>query len=108
MWLAGEDLDHDTVDALVLAASEALENCCDHAFTDVGAVGTMTLSAREFPDRLVITVGDDGHWQVPAAGPTRRGRGLATIRVLVDHVALTSGVEGTRLVLTRQRSPGSG
>lgn len=67
-WLEGDHLDAEAVDDLVMAASEALENCCDHAFTGASAVGTMTLTARPC----------DRGWSSPspttAAGSSRQPR----------------------------------
>jgi serine/threonine-protein kinase RsbW len=98
-WLHGDHLDPDVVDDLVLAASEALENCCDHAYRGDTAGGTMTLTARPRRGRLVITVADDGHWHEAPADPGARGRGLALIRELVDDVDIVAGPEGTCLAL---------
>lgn len=100
-WLRGDHLDDDVVDDLVLAASEALENCCDHAFEQSSSVGTMTLSARLVDEALVITVADDGCWQQAGTGPSHRGRGLAMIQELVDEVVVETGPEGTRLAMIR-------
>ncbi|MDD7965335.1 ATP-binding protein [Actinomycetospora lemnae] len=100
-WLGEDHLDADLVEDLVMATSEALENCCDHAFVSASSVGTMTLTARAVDDALVITVGDDGIWQAPGRETTGRGRGLAMMRQLVDDVAVESGPGGTELALTR-------
>jgi anti-sigma regulatory factor (Ser/Thr protein kinase) len=99
-WLHGDHLDTDLVDDLVLAASEALENCCDHAYTGASAGGTMTLTAQASDATLTITVTDDGCWQEAPAEPGVRGRGLAMMRELVDDVAVESGPQGTQLALT--------
>lgn len=99
-WLDGDHLDPDLVDDLVMAASEALENCCDHAFTGAAAGGTMTLTACTSDAALVITVADDGLWRKAPAEPGNRGRGLAMMRELVDDVAIESGPRGTHLALT--------
>jgi anti-sigma regulatory factor (Ser/Thr protein kinase) len=90
-WLRGHHLDEDVVEDLVLAASEALENCCDHAFEQSSSAGTMSLSARLVGEALVITVADDGCWQQATAGPSQRGRGLALMRELVDEVVIETG-----------------
>jgi serine/threonine-protein kinase RsbW len=100
-WLGGDDLDADVIEDLVLAASEALENCCDHAFSGGHAAGTMTLTASQADDRLVITVADDGFWQLQGAETGHRGRGLTMMRELVDDVAIEVGPRGTSLALTR-------
>ena len=99
-WLHGDHLDPDRVDDLVMAASEALENCCDHAFAGAPAGGTMTLTAHASAAALVITVADDGCWQEVPTDPGIRGRGLAMIRELVDDVVIESGPQGTHLALT--------
>lgn len=93
--LGGDQLGADVVDDLVLATSEALENCCDHAFTGTGAGAvTMTLVARVSGERLTISVVDDGSWR--DADPERggRGRGLAMMRALVDEVAVVGRPTG--------------
>jgi len=99
-WLSGDHLQADVVDDLVMTTSEALENCCDHAYANASAGGTMTLTARHTDNRLVITVADDGSWQVADVDAGCRGRGLAMMRALVDDVAIESGPQGTRLALT--------
>ena len=100
-WLGGDHLDADLIEDLVLATSEALENCCDHAYIDGHVAGTMTLTASQADDRLVITVADDGSWQLEGAETGHRGRGLTMMRQLVDDVAIESGPGGTSLALTR-------
>ena len=100
-WLGGDDLDADVIEDLVLAASEALENCCDHAYSGGPGAGTMTLTASQAHDRLVITVADDGSWQLEGAETGHRGRGLTMMRQLVDDVAIEAGPGGTSLALTR-------
>jgi serine/threonine-protein kinase RsbW len=100
-WLGGDDLDADVIEDLVLAASEAMENCCDHAYSDGHGAGTMTLTASQTPDRLVITVADDGSWQLEGPDAGHRGRGLTLMRELVDDVAIEAGPGGTSLALTR-------
>jgi len=100
-WLGGDDLDADVIEDLVMAASEALENCCDHAYSGGHGAGTMTLTASQADDRLVITVADDGSWQLEGAETGHRGRGLTMMRELVDDVAIEVGPGGTSLALTR-------
>jgi serine/threonine-protein kinase RsbW len=100
-WLGGDHLDTDMIEDLVMATSEALENCCDHAYDGDHGVGTMTLTASHAADRLVITVADDGSWQLEGADTGHRGRGLTMMRELVDDVAIEAGPGGTSLALTR-------
>jgi len=100
-WLRGDHLGEDVVEDLVLAVSEALENCCDHAFEQSSSAGTMTLSARLVEQTVLITVADDGRWQQAGTGPSHRGRGLAMMRELVDDVVIETGPDGTQLALIR-------
>jgi serine/threonine-protein kinase RsbW len=100
-WLHSDHMDPDLVDDLVMAVSEALENCCDHAFAGATISGTMTLTAQTSDATLTITVADDGCWQEAPAEPGIRGRGLAMMRALVDDVVVESGPQGTHLALTR-------
>ncbi|MCD2195361.1 ATP-binding protein [Actinomycetospora endophytica] len=106
-WLPVDHFDVGVVEDLVAAVSEALENCCDHAFADAAASGTMTLSARTLDECLRVSVVDDGVWQIPDTGPTTRGRGIAMIRALIDDVVISSGLEGTQVDLTHH-VPGCG
>jgi serine/threonine-protein kinase RsbW len=101
-WLHGDDLDPDLVDDLVMAVSEALENCCDHAFAGTATSGTMTLTAHASDAVLVITVADDGCWQEAPSEPGIRGRGLAMMRELVDDVVIECGPQDTHLALTHR------
>ena len=103
-WL-GDDhlddhLDEDVVDDLVMAASEALENCCDHAYAD-RAAGVMSLCARIADGALVISIADDGVWLDPPLDPGDRGRGLGMMRALADDVDVRAGPDGTLVALTR-------
>jgi serine/threonine-protein kinase RsbW len=101
-WLSGDHLDGDAVDDVVSAASEALENCCDHAYGAAQGAGTMTLSAHRLPgddDAVEVDVVDDGRWRPAPTDPGRRGRGLAMMRALVDGVTVETGPAGTRVRL---------
>ena len=103
-WLHGDHLDEDAVDDLVMAASEALENCCDHAYGSGSSPGTMRLAARTLDDGtpgVLVLVEDGGRWQPDEQDPGHRGRGLAMMRTLVDDVTVETGPAGTRIELTR-------
>ncbi|MCD2188992.1 ATP-binding protein [Actinomycetospora soli] len=111
-WLHGDHLDGDTIDDVVSAASEALENCCDHAYERARGAATMTLSARAQPGEaggLEVDVADDGRWRPAPTDAGRRGRGLAMMRALVDDVTVEAGPRGTcvRLVHHGRREPGA-
>ena len=101
-WLGGDHLDADLIEDLVLAhvggARELLRPRL-HRWSR-GRPPT-TLTASHADDRLIITVADDGSWQLEGAETGHRGRGLTMMRQLVDDVAIESGPGGTSLALTR-------
>jgi anti-sigma regulatory factor (Ser/Thr protein kinase) len=69
------ECDEDTADDLVLATSEALENCLDHAFVSAPAPGTMSGGAEFMHGAVIMVVTDDGTWRPPDNDPGHRGRG---------------------------------
>lgn len=110
-WLEGTVDDEDVVDDLTLAASEALENAADHAFSGRPGPGTMTVPARAEGvgphSTVVVTVTDDGSWRTADADRGHRGRGLSMIAQLTDDHSVTSTPGGTTVSL-RRRAPVSG
>ena len=102
-WLAAVIADPDTVDDLVLAVSEALENAVDHAFRD-RETGTMTLTAELSEGTVIIRVADDGRWQARPADAGYRGRGLDLMESLADTAVVETGDQGTAVTLRRGAS----
>lgn len=106
-WLDAVGVDADTVEDLLLAVSEAVENAVDHAFVD-RARGTVTVHAQyepptasatsTTPAAVVLSVVDDGRWRAPT-DPGYRGRGLALIAQLCGSHVLEPGPTGTRVTM---------
>jgi anti-sigma regulatory factor (Ser/Thr protein kinase) len=101
-WL---DLNHvapeDVLD-ITLACSEACANAVEHP----GGSGSpaFELDARREDDELLLAVRDFGAW-APADETSLRGRGLGMIREIMDDVEITSGGEGTEIVMRRSLRP---
>lgn len=103
-WLAPLPWPEETAQDLVFAASEAVTNCVDHAYTAPGAVRhAIVLEAGEHPDddriRVEVTVADRGCWQDPPRDQGFRGRGIGMMRALTESVTLDGSAGGTTVVL---------
>jgi serine/threonine-protein kinase RsbW len=94
-WAARAGLSAERVEALALAAYEALANAAAHAYSDGGALD-LHATYRPEPGEVEVTVRDHGRWRPP---PTERGglggRGLVLIRSLADHVDIATDASGT-------------
>jgi serine/threonine-protein kinase RsbW len=95
-WLRDAGIGEDTVDAVVLAAYEAMVNVVSHAYDE--HAGELDLCAELADDVLTVTVADQGSWKPPSPGPSLHGgRGLTLIRGLAGEVDLVTGERGTRV-----------
>lgn len=100
-WLIEIIDDADTVDDLVLAVSEAVENVVDHAFVDVDEPGSITVCADHDGRQITIRIVDDGRWQTAQDHDAHdhRGRGLSLISKLADSSTVVTGLTGTTVTL---------
>jgi len=98
-WAAAAALPPDDVDDLVIAVYEAMANVLDHAY-DRPQRCYFDLHAVRTDDRVEVVVADSGHWRTPPADPGHRGRGLALIRRLADHVDLRHDECGTTVAMS--------
>lgn len=97
--------EEDGVEAIEIAAMEAVENVIDHAV--VGRPGTVRLEIHQTRDSLVVDVKDRGvPWpkavlngkigrEMPPPD-SARGRGLAMMRALMDDVIPRQAPDGTK------------
>lgn len=83
-----------------LATHEAFANAIEHAYRFGEAL--MVLEARLADGEVVLTVSDTGGWRKPIEGD--RGKGIALMRGLMDHVSVDSGDAGTSVELRRRLS----
>jgi anti-sigma regulatory factor (Ser/Thr protein kinase) len=90
----------DVVD-ITLACSEACANAVEHP----GRPGrrAFEVEARREEGELLLAVRDFGAWTPVARGGTR-GR-LGMIRTIMDAVEITSGGEGTQIMMRRTLRP---
>ncbi|HWE89090.1 MAG TPA: ATP-binding protein [Pseudonocardiaceae bacterium] len=100
-WAREAGLPTEVVDAVALAAYEAMANVVEHAYGDgdgSGAgsgTGTVDLHASIEDGTLTVTVADQGRWRPPPADPGLRGRGLALIEGLAGRATITPTGRGT-------------
>ncbi|MFJ9732058.1 SpoIIE family protein phosphatase [Streptomyces sp. NPDC101171] len=94
-WLAQCDLPPNTVQNVLVAAGEACANAIEHGHRHAPGEA-VRLRAEALVDNLLLTVADSGRWKAPQ--PERnahRGRGVALMRALMQHVSITPGPSGT-------------
>ncbi len=103
--------DEAQLEAVRLAASEAVTNAVMHAY-DKGQKGTVQVSASYIEDELWLLVADGGNGLRPRANSPGLGLGLALIAQLADEFQILSrGSGGTELRLRfklparKRRSP---
>ncbi|MHA6782965.1 ATP-binding protein [Pseudonocardia saturnea] len=82
---------------------EALANAAEHAYAG-SETGPVHLEARRGATTIHVTVSDEGRWRTGRTGPFR-GRGLHTIRTLLDAVHVIRGARGTRIEMCNAVGP---
>jgi anti-sigma regulatory factor (Ser/Thr protein kinase) len=97
-WLAGQGASEAEIFDVTLAVSEAAANAVEHAYGARDA--TFTVEGQREPDRVRMTVRDDGRWR--NTRPYGRGRGLAIMRSLVDGVEIDSVDDGTTVTVVKR------
>jgi anti-sigma regulatory factor (Ser/Thr protein kinase) len=98
-WLERRGIDPSVATEVTLACSEACANAVEHPARP--AEHAFEVVAVERDGELTLVVRDFGRWRAtPSDGV--RGRGLETIRALMDDVELVSDGGGTRVVMRRR------
>jgi len=100
-WLQAAAIDNDVAGDLLLAVGEAVTNAVEHASDDVAHHVELTITAHLADSLITITVGDTGRWRPASTAPSDRGRGIALMRALVDHLTVTPTSSGTTVTLTK-------
>ncbi len=115
-WLQRVPVDDDTIDGLLIVASELCANAVRHAS---GAPGSVALRAWADGDSVVVEVRDDGRADDLSlfAGASfddelpdpeaEAGRGLFLVRQLTDDVSATSDDDGTVVRVVKRAVIGS-
>jgi anti-sigma regulatory factor (Ser/Thr protein kinase) len=91
-FAAAAGAEPDQVDAVRLAASEAITNSVLHAYG--GEPGPITVSAEVVSGNLWIAISDDGCGLTPRAGRPGLGLGLGLISQVSDEFAIVSRPSG--------------
>jgi anti-sigma regulatory factor (Ser/Thr protein kinase) len=84
--------DAERLEAIKLAASEAVTNAVLHAYTTGG--GTIQVTASFMPDELWLMVADDGCGMRPGQAAGGLGVGLVVIAQLTDDLQITKRASG--------------
>ncbi|GLW81997.1 ATP-binding protein [Actinokineospora globicatena] len=90
VWLADLGVAIETARNIVMATDEAVTNAIEHRFRPESEDGAVTLTVHARAKTIVVTVAEDGSWQLPAQGnkPVDGGFNLPLLRVLADEVQL--------------------
>ena len=101
-WLDEHGVAPDDQVDITLACSEACANAVEHP----GRPGRLAFEVEAWREggELLLSVRDFGVWTDPAS-EGNRGRGLGMIRSLMDGVEITSGGDGTKILMRRTLSP---
>lgn len=101
-WLDDSGVASDDQFDITLACSEACANAVEHP----GRPGRQAFEVEAWREggELLLSVRDFGVWTDPAS-EGNRGRGLGMIRSLMDGVEITSGGDGTKILMRRTLSP---
>ena len=105
------DIPNDTVLDLKLAVDEACTNIITHGYKGMDP-GSIILSFRIQPDRILVQITDFGHVFEPVAGPKPDveaalgddelgGLGLYLIYQTMDNIDYTSSEDGNTLTFTK-------
>jgi len=105
------DISHDTVLDLKLAVDEACTNIITHGYKGMDP-GSIILSFRIEPDRILVQITDFGHCFEPVAGSKPDveaalddrelgGLGLYLIYQTMDNIDYVSSEEGNTLTFTK-------
>jgi anti-sigma regulatory factor (Ser/Thr protein kinase) len=97
-WLDEHGISTEDAVDITLACSEACANAVEHP----GRPGRLAFEIEAWRDgeELLLSVRDFGAWTDATSGENR-GRGLRMIRSLMDAVEITSGGDGTKILMRR-------
>jgi len=100
-WLQAHGAQPSEISALTLACGEACANAIEHAYAP--GLAYFELEAVHEDDLVTLTVRDSGRWR--ASRDVQRGRGLKMIEAAVDDVAVSTGEDGTEVVMRHRLGP---
>ena len=100
-WAVRQAVPEDVLIDLQLAVGEAVANGVEHAYRE-GEEGTvdvdLALTSRRNRERVLhVRVADHGRWRPAPRAKGHRGRGLAMIHELAEHVVVSATSTGTQV-----------
>ena len=105
-WSAAAGLGPEAVEAVGLAAYEAMANVVEHAYGEGGGVFELQAVSMLRESRVLVTVTDFGRWLPLRDGADGRGRGLRLIRRLAHTSEVLASHGGTTVHMTWSFRPG--
>lgn len=99
-WAQRTGMPASDVDAVALAAYEAMANVVAHAYGERS--GTLDLCAAHEPRlaQIEVVISDNGRWVPPGSSADGGGCGLPMIHRLAGDVEITTGEGGTTVRMT--------
>ena len=94
--LEAAGLSGETVDDIVLAASEAAGNIVRHAYD--GGPGVIEVRVEITPDQVVLVARDEGRWRSTS---DQGRRGFQIMEGIMDSVDVDAGANGTTVRMTK-------
>jgi serine/threonine-protein kinase RsbW len=114
-WLNDLSASPDIVNNVVLAVTEAVVNCVEHAYHTITEHNTIEVTFWTEGSVICIQISDHGSWRPPPATVNVNGqaRGLTHMSELVESVMIRFGTSGTNVLLRQpvsitSRSPREG
>lgn len=100
-WLTKVQVGADQAMDVLVAAGEAVANAIEHGHRH-SPDGIISLGATALVGRLQLTITDTGTWKSPrpTTEQSRRGRGIALMRGLMQDVTINADTTGTTVHLS--------
>ena len=97
-WLNELPASPDIVNNVVLAVTEAVANCVEHAYHTITEHSTIEVAFWTEGSVICIQISDHGSWR-PLPGLNGQARGLTHMGELVESVMIRFGTAGTNVLL---------
>jgi anti-sigma regulatory factor (Ser/Thr protein kinase) len=98
-WLNDLPASPDIVNNVVLAVTEAVANCVEHAYHTITENNTIDVAFWTEGSVICIQISDHGSWRPSPATLNGQARGLTHMGELVESVMIRFGTAGTNVLL---------